>query len=129
MHLLHFLLNKCIDKPKLMTIFNFKHLLFNYFLGLVSYNDRFVPNHCRRRGLLLRVVTPNDTHTHTHTNTHTHKHQHIHTHSVGLLLWTRDRSATVFYLTTHAIYRRQKSIPPARLESAISAESCRRPTP
>lgn len=39
MHLFHFLLNKCLDKPKLVTICNFNHLLFNYFLGLVSYND------------------------------------------------------------------------------------------
>jgi hypothetical protein len=39
MHLLRFLLNKCLDKPKLVTLFNFKHLLFNYFLGLFYYND------------------------------------------------------------------------------------------
>ena len=36
MHLFHFLLNKCLDKPKLVTICNFNHLLFNYFLGLFS---------------------------------------------------------------------------------------------
>jgi hypothetical protein len=69
-HLLRFLLNKYLDKPKLVIVFNFKHLQFNYFLGLVFYNDLFVPTHCRRGGLWLRVMTHNDTHTHTHTHTH-----------------------------------------------------------
>jgi len=69
MYLLHFLPNKCLDETKFMTIFNFQHLLFNYFLGLVSDNDLFVPTHSGHRGLLLRVITPNDTHTHTNTYT------------------------------------------------------------
>jgi hypothetical protein len=42
MHLFHFLLNKCRDKPKLVPVCNFKHLLFNYFLGLATYNHLFV---------------------------------------------------------------------------------------
>jgi hypothetical protein len=71
MHLFHLLLNKCRDKPKHVTVCNFKHLLLNhlnaelnpiyhllallvhhilhisrirvnYFLGLVTYNDLFV---------------------------------------------------------------------------------------
>jgi hypothetical protein len=33
MHLLHFLLNKCFDKPKLVTIYNFKHLLFIFIVA------------------------------------------------------------------------------------------------
>jgi hypothetical protein len=39
-----------------------------------------LPSHCRCRGLLLHLITLNNTHTHTHTATH----------SLGLP-WTRDR--------------------------------------
>jgi hypothetical protein len=51
---------------------------------LFFYCDLFVITLCRCRGLLLHMVTFNDTHTQTHTHTRTH------THSVGLL-WKRYR--------------------------------------
>jgi len=48
---------------------------------ILNYSDLLLHSHCRCRGLLLHLITLNDTHTQTHT----------HTHTVGLL-WARDRS-------------------------------------
>ena len=65
----------------------------------ISYSVLFLPTHCRCGGLLLHLITLNDTYTHarahTHTHTHTphttHTHTHTHTpHSVGFL-WSCNR--------------------------------------
>ena len=66
----------------------------------------FLPNHCGCRGLLLHLITLNDTHTHIKPN------------SVGLL-WMRDGPVADLYLTTHNIHNRQTSIPPAGFEPTI----------
>jgi len=53
--------------------------------------------HCRCRGLLLHLITLNDTHTHTHT----------HTHSVGLF-WMRDLSVAGTCTWQHAKFSRDR---------------------
>jgi hypothetical protein len=53
-------------------VYNPSILFLSFFL--LSYSDLFLPTHCRSSGLLLHLVTFNDTQTHTHTHPHTHIH-------------------------------------------------------
>jgi len=64
-----------------------------------------LPAYCNCRGLLLHLMTLNDTHTHIHTHTHTHIHTHTltrtqsHTHSHT---HTRTHSITHSHTHTHS---------------------------
>jgi hypothetical protein len=67
-------------------------------------------------------MTHKHTHTHTHTHTYTHVHTHTHTHTHGRSpLDERSARHTDLYLTTHNIHKRQTSMTPRGIESAIPA--------
>ena len=70
--------------------------------------------HCRCRGILLHMITMTYTRTHTHTHTHT---------DMRTRTPLDDRSARPrdLYVATHIDRKRQKSMPPTRLEPAIPA--------
>jgi hypothetical protein len=70
-----------------------------------------LPTHCRCRGLLLHLITLNDTHTHIHK----------HTHTLGRPLDEGSARRNDLYLTTHNTHKNQTSMPPSGFEPAIPA--------
>jgi hypothetical protein len=92
----------------------------NTFTVVVTYIFvwSFLPVCCRCRGLLLCLITLNDTHSLSlsHTHTRARARTHAHAHSVPLL-WTRDRPvAETSAYTTHSIHEWQTSMPLAGFE-------------
>jgi hypothetical protein len=77
-------------------------LLLSFFLSFFA--SPLIHTHCRRRGLLLHLVTLNDTHTHTLGR--------------ASLDWGSARSGDL-YLTTHSIHRRRIPMPQAGFETAV----------
>lgn len=103
LHLTEFL-NKCVDFivlccPKIMFLFLFVCVVVLCVLPLfllLSQSDLNLHTYCACTGLLLSLITLNNTH--------------IHTQSVGLL-WMRDRPVEdTSTLTTHIIHVRQTSM-------------------
>ena len=75
-----------------------------YYLPLVHYrfflySDLFLPAHVRCRGLLLDLITLDDTR------------MHAHTHTSVRLLWTNDRPVADLSLTAHNNHKRHIHAP------------------
>ena len=75
------------------------HLLFPSVIFFSSDSEVFIPTLLRSRGLLLHLITLNNTHKqHTHTpHTHTHTTYHTHTHTT----YTHTHTTHTHHIHTH----------------------------